>query len=203
MRSSAKKFRNVRERIAIEMLATVEHRSTESQEAYLRVHEARNLLFLLLHEAAELHDIDLLLDIERTFLQLELEVIAHANENINALQAGIRQIDKVIQMLGYVRSPDEYRLSGIFYSLSEDLAGSTDLPKDAAHKFFASHQARIRNMTSGSDHQNKTALLHARSDNMALAKELYMELQRRALAAPEVRKSAKLYRVDRQHKIAA
>ena len=193
----------VHEMILAEMRAIVRHRLTGSRKLFWEIDETRSALLSLLEEAADSRDLWLLLQIEREFMRLDLEHIAHARENIRRLRAGLRQINKAIPMLDYVDNPSGYHWAGIFYTLSEDLVGNSELPKDAMHRFFASHKTRLENIRSGSDHQNKTALLNARESNMDLAKKLYMDLQRRALAAPEIREPAMLYRVDLQPKLAA
>ena len=203
MRGSTEIYDDVYKTIITEMNAIVRHRKTGSEKLFWEIDEARSSLLSLLKESAKTRDLRLLLQIEREFMQLDLDHIAHARENIWRLRAGLRQIDKAIPMLDYVITPDEYRLAEIYFSLSEELVGNSGLPKDAMHRFFASHKTRLENIRSGSDHQNKTAMLRARSDNMALAKELYMELQRRALAAPDIREPAMLYRVEQQRKLAA
>ena len=203
MRVSTEIYEDVCEMISTEMRDIVRHRLTGSKKLFWKIAEARSNLLVLLKEAADSRDSRLLLQIEREFMRLDLDHIAHARENIRRLRAGIRQIDRAIPMLDYVDNPSGYRWAGIFYTLSEDLVGNSGLPKDAMHRFFASHKTRLENIRSGSDHQNKTALLQARESNMDLAKELYMELQRRALVAPEIREPAMLYRVEQQCKLVA
>ena len=185
MRPSDAIFDDVEWLVFTEMGATMDFRRARSSEADRQVLEARADLLPLLREAAGLRNIDLLLDIERTFMELELMHIAHARKNISSLNAGIRQIAAASAMLGYVRNPEVYRWAGVFYTLSEDLV--RDLPKDAAQKFFGSHRTRLGNVETGPLEASQTALLDARSDNMRLARDLYEELQRQALATSEVR----------------
>ena len=122
--------------------------------------------------------------------------------------AGIRQIEAALAMLGYVRDPDVYQWAGVFYALSEELVHG--LPKDAAHKFFVSHGTRLGNVETGPLEESQTALLEVRGDNVRLARKLYIELQEDALAAsearsplPEVREPAKPYAPERKHRMAA
>ena len=201
MRTSDKIFEAVDRLIATEVLATADFRETRSSDADRQILEARSDLLPLLHEASRLRDIDLLLQIERAFLQWELDHIAYERNNISSLNIGIEQIDAAITMLGHVRNPDAYRWAGIFYTLSKDLI--RDLPEDAAHKFFASHKTRLLNTKRGRMERNETALINIRTDNINRAKELYIELQQQALAAPEVREPSVPYAPERKLKLAA
>ena len=144
---------------------------------------------------------DLLLDIERAFMELELEHIAHARKNISSLNAGIRQINAAIKMLDYVRNPAVYRWAGVLYGLSEDLV--RELPKDAAHKFFGSHRTRLGNVETAPLDESQTALMDARNDNVKLARKLYIEMQRQALAVFEVREPARPYAPEPEQRRAA
>ena len=191
MRASYKIYDDVHELIYMEMRATANFRKTLSSEYARAMVEARTDLPPLLREAAGLRDIHLLLDIERAFMELELEHIAHARKNISSLNAGIRQIDAAIKMLDYVRNPAVYRWAGVLYGLSEDLVHK--LPKDAAHKFFGSHSTRLGNVETGPLDESQTALMDARNDNVKLARKLYIEMQRQALAVSEVREPAQPY----------
>ena len=208
MRTSGAIFKDVEERIFTEMMATADFRRTRSSRADGQVLEARADLLSLLHEAAGLRDINLLLDIERAYMRHELNHIAHAKKNIASLNAGIRQIEAALAMLDYVRDPDVYQWAGVFYALSEELVHG--LPKDAAHKFFVSHGTRLGNVETGPLEESQTALLEVRGDNVRLARKLYIELQEDALAAsearsplPEVREPAKPYAPERKHRMAA
>ena len=201
MRTSDKIFEAVDRLIATEVLATADFRETRSSDADRQILEARSDLLPLLHEASRLRDIDLLLQIERAFLQWELDHIAYERNNISSLNIGIEQIDAAITMLGHVRNPDAYRWAGIFYTLSKDLI--RDLPEDAAHKFFASHKTRLLNTKRGRMERNETALINIRTDNINRAKELYIELQQQALAIPEVREPSVPYAPERKLKLVA
>ena len=203
MRASYKIYGDVHESVSAEMRATVDFRKTWSSKFARAMVKARTDLLPLLQEAAELRDIDLLLDIERDFMELELDHIAHARKNISSLNAGIRQIDAAIIMLGYVRYPAVYRWVGICYALSQDLIPNSDLPKDAAHKFFGSHRTRLGNVETGPLDESQTVLLDARNDNIKLARKLYIEMQRQALTVSEVREPARPYAPELEQRRAA
>ena len=203
MRTPSEIYSDVHELVHEEMRATVHYRETRSSKSSRLIVSIRAALLPLLREAASLRDIDLLLNIERAFMELELEHIAHARKNISSLSTGIQQIDAAVTMLGYVRKPDKYQEIATYYTLSQDLLPHSNLPKDAAHKFFGSHRTRLGNAETGPLEKEQTALLDARSRNVRLARELYIELQRHALAASEIRESAKPYKPERKLRLAA
>ena len=178
---------DVQDLINSEISAIGVHRKTKSSESAWNMAKARVDLLPLLQEAAGLRDIRLLLDIERTFMELDLNRIAYDPDNINSLRMGIRQVDAAAIMLDCVRDPVEYRRVYFYYNLSQDLLDKSDLPRDAAHKFFGSHRARLLNSKKGQNDPEKSALLKARISYIRQAKKDYMELQRQALAVPEVR----------------
>ena len=187
MRSPDEVYDNVWTLINTEMGAIVSYRKTKSSESSWIMAEVRLGLLPLLQEATGLKDISLLLRIERAFMTLELEQIAYDPDNINSLRMGIRQVDAAAIMLDCVRDPVEYRRVHFYYNLSQDLLDKSDLPRDAAHKFFGSHKAKLLNSKKGQNDPEKSALLKARISYIRQAKKDYMELQRQALAVPEVR----------------
>ena len=180
-------FNAVEWQILSELRAIADYRKTRSSESSWSIFRARSNLLPLLQEVAGLRDIGLLLDIERAFMKTELDHIAYDPDNINSLRTGIRQVDAAAIMLDCVRDPVEYRRVHFYYNLSQDLLDKSDLPRDAAHKFFGSHRARLLNSKKGQNDPEKSALLKARISYIRQAKKDYMELQRQALAVPEVR----------------
>ena len=215
MRTSDEIYHEVRRLILAEMLATADSNEVVSIEAIEQARQVRFDLLPLMQEAAELRIIVLLLDIERAFLSLELEYIAHDSDNIKSLLLGIWQLDAATAMLDYVRDSDEYLRAGIFYTYSQNLVTRWHLPKDGAHRFFGSHKTRLNNMKNGPMHVSQAALFDARIDNIKLARDIYIELQRQALTVPgtreqlpepapsEVREPTKTYRVEGKAKLAA
>ena len=187
MRTPDEIYYAVLRQIRTEMRATADFRRTLAGKYAKAMVGARTRLLPLLQEVAGLRDIDLLLRVERAFMELELEHIAHARKNISSLNRGLRQIDAAIVMLDRVRDPDRYGDVDFYYTLSEDLVPKSDLPKDAAHKFFGSHRTRLDNVETGPLDESQIALLEARSSNMRLARQIYVELQQQALAISEVR----------------
>ena len=174
---------------------------TRSSEADRQVLEARADLLPLLREAAELQDIDLLLRIERAYLETELRHLVHTKESLESFTKAVRQVRAAFVMLGYVRDPDIYQWVEHIFTLSETFIYG--LPKDAAHEFFASHGPRLRNLLRMPPDEDKAILINARINNTKLARSLYIELQRQALTAQEVQESSRPYTPERKLKLAA
>ena len=184
MRTSDGIYREVRLLVTAEALATrTPQGGTRQGESDKAV--ARAALLPLLREAAGLRDIDLLLWVEQAFLEIELEHLDHTSESLASFNKAIRQVGAAIVLLDHVRVPDEYRWTEVHFTLPENLVGG--LPKDEAHQFFASHGARMGNALKLPPEADKAALINARIDNLKLARDIYEDLQRRALTASEIR----------------
>ena len=197
MRTPEKIFRDVAEHIAAEVWNNADFRKTFSGESGRATARARIDLLPLLREAAGLRDIDLLLEIEITFLKMELKHLIHTRESLASFNLALRQIRAAIAMLKHVRAPDEYRWAEAFFTLPKNLTAQ-GLPKDEAHQCFVSHESRLRNLLKEPPGKERAALLKGRIANIKLAKDIYTNLQRRALAASAVREPAKPYRVERK-----
>ena len=203
METLDKIYREIHFLIATTMRATAYFHETQSGDAAKAVVRSQNRLPPLLREAAKLRDIYLLLRIERAFMELELEHVAYDEDHISSLDKGIWQVGTAITMLDYARAPDEYHPVDFFYTLSQDLVPNSDLPKDAAHKFFGSHSARLGNRKKAPLQRSEAALINARISNMRLARKIYVEWQRQALAASEVREPSVPYAPERKLKLVA
>ena len=202
MRTSEEIFRDVRALIATEVLSNADFRETFSGKSGRATAKARIDLLPLLKEAAGLRDIVLLLNIELTFLKTELKHLIHTKESLASFNLAIRQIRAALTMLRHVRAPDEYRWAEAYFTLPDNLT-ARGLPKDEAHQCFISHESRLRNLLKEPPGKERAALLKGRIANIKLAKDIYTDLQRRALAASAVREPAKPYRVERKPRQAA
>ena len=193
-------FEDAKRLITMEALATTTPQSEMGLSEFDRV-AARSGLLPLLQEAAELRDIDLLLRIEYAFLEIGLVHLVHTRESMASFNKAVRQVRAAIAMLDHVRVPDEYRWTRVHFTQPENLVDG--LPKDEAHGFFASHGARLGNTLKMPPEEDKAALINARISNIKLARDIYMDLQRHALAASEIRESARPYKSERKLQKAA
>ena len=202
MRTSEEIFKDVKELIAMDVLNNANFRETFSGESGRTTAKARIDLLPLLQEAADLRDIVLLLNIELTFWETELKHLIHTRESLASFNLAIRQIRAAIAMLKHVRVPDEYRWAEAYFTLPDNLTAQ-GLPKDEAHQCFVSHESKLRNLLKLPPEKERAALIKSRIANIKLAKDIYTDLQRRALAASAVREPAKPYRVERKPRQAA
>ena len=202
MRTSKEIFRSADNLIAAEVLSKANFRKTFSGKSGRATARARIDLLPLLKEAADLRDIFLLLEIELTFLKTELKHLIHTKESLDSFNLAIRQLRAALTMLKHVRVPDEYRWAEAYFTLPKNITAQ-GLPKDEAHQCFISHESRLRNLLKEPPGKERAALLKGRIANIKLAKDIYTDLQRRALAASAVREPAKPYRVERKPRQAA
>ena len=202
MRTSEEIFKDVEESIITEVLSNAMFRKTFSGKSGRATAKARIDLLPLLREAAGLRDIVLLLNIELTFPETELEHLVHTKESLASFNLAIRQIRAALTMLKHVRAPDDYRWAEAYFTLPDNLTAQ-GLPKDEAHQCFVSHESRLRNLLKEPPGKERAALIKGRIANIKLAKDIYTDLQRRALAASAVREPAKPYRVERKPRQAA
>ena len=185
---------NASELVNAEIAATLEFRKASGYQAGKAIDNARNArtkLLSVLHDATRLQDIDALLAIERIFLEQEREHLAESPKKTASLNKAVREIDAAITMLTHVRSPDDYRLADIYFSLPHNRLH--DLPKDQAHQFFASHATRLGNVEKHRLEDGERKLVVTRTDNIKMAQQLYTEFQRQALAGVEVREPKRRY----------
>ena len=204
-------FDSVYELIQAEMSTIAQYRVTGARSLFRAIAQTRIDLLHLLKEAEGLRDIPLLLDIERAFMELDLDHLAYDPEDIKSLRAGIRQLGAAAIMLDRVVNPNEYQYVVFYYTLSQDLLNMSDLPKDAAQKFFGSHRARLINWRKNQNVQERTDLLNARISYIDWARREYKEMQRLAMATggtqgrtpAEVREPFKQYRARQDYKLAA
>ena len=185
MRTRDEIFEGVKRLITTEVQATANYHETWSGESGMVAATARVGLLPLLREAAELRDIELLLEIERTFLETELEYLVHTRESLGSFNLAIRQMRAALAMLDHVRAPADYQWAEAHFTLPTNLVNG--LPKDEAHEFFSSHRSRLGNALKIPPEKSKANLLNARISNIRLARDIYMDMQRQALAAFEVR----------------
>ena len=200
MRTSDKIYREVRRLATMEALATGPSQGRAGLGEFDKT-AARADLLPLLREAAGLRDIDLLLRVEQAFLEIELVHLVHTRESMASFNKAVRQVRAAIAMLDHVRVPDEYRWTRVHFTQPENLVNG--LPKDEAHGFFASHGARLGNTLKMPPEEDKAALINARISNIKLARDIYMDLQRHALAASEIREPARPYKSERKLQKAA
>ena len=185
MRSFIEIHADVTRLVHMQLQATVEHRRTQRRDSAKAISDANHDLPPILREAVELQDIALMLRVELTIMELELEYIAHDSRHLQSLNRGIQHATDAITMLDYVNDPDAYRLAGIFYGLSRDTIRDTGLPRDAVHKFLHSHKTRLVNWKNPHIDESLTQLYNTRIWCIQQTQEMYKAMQREVLAVSD------------------
>jgi hypothetical protein len=124
-------------------------------------------------------DIDSMLAQERLILTHSLEFDANSHEEKNSLQNAIAQLDECrICFKALAANPAAYKEMAATYPLKKKEGG---LPIDAAKDFFRSHSTRLGNILSGKSSEFEKRMVRQRKENLQIIKDVYVELQRKAL----------------------
>ena len=138
----------------------------------------RELAEDLLHLRSE-GVIEHLLAAERAILQEELDRFADTTAMQSSLQGALEELAGAVAMLPRVRDPVMYREVDAVYMFKANRVGG--LPRDDARRFFASHSARLLNLSKARARPGEKAVISARSANIRTAERLYRSLQLEAL----------------------
>lgn len=132
-----------------------------------------------LQQEAKKRDIDSMLAQERLILTHSLEFDANSPEEKNSLQSAIDQLEECRRCFqALTANPRAYQEMAVTYSARKKEAG---LPMDAARDFFRSHSTRLANILSGKSSEFEKMMVRQRRDNLHVVKDMYVELQRKAL----------------------
>ena len=154
--------------------------------------DARAKLLPLLSEAAALHDIDLILQIERGFLAEELGHLAKRPRKVSSLNMALDQLDAAMNLLPITKGKAGYS-ADLYFTLARNRVYG--MPKDEVQQFFISHITRLHNLDGGRFEDTEDELHDVRISNIKVAQEVYTELQCRALGLHEVRQEIAPYLV--------
>lgn len=137
----------------------------------------------VLKDLGAARDPRLILLAEKVTLQQELATYANAPEMINSIKPALQQIAEASATLQLVRDHNAYAQAAVTYSSKRKQAG---LPMDAFREFAKSHTARLTNRLKASSSVSEKNILRQRKENLKVANQKYMLLQREALGlAPE------------------
>ena len=133
----------------------------------------------LLREVGQ-QGIDAIFEVEHIFLTQEREYLGEAPIRTSSLENAIEELDATMEMLVMVRDISDYDVIDRGFSLGKNRV--KELPHDQAHQFFESHRTRLSNIERASLDEYAREILAVREANLEAAKQLYMDLQRKALA---------------------
>ncbi|WP_343870554.1 hypothetical protein, partial [Caenispirillum bisanense] len=97
----------------------------------------------LVREVGKSGDIDLILNVERRFLENDLAEYANSKGMADSLTAALAELSAAERLVEKVRDPATYRSTDEDHSLPKNrIAG---VPRDQARQFFSSHATRLLN----------------------------------------------------------
>ncbi len=159
------------ERRGANLLATVIDSDKKNLESELEV----------LKKIKETKNIGIILSAEKANLKNDLKHYANSFEMVNNIKAGIDAINIAQQDFQTVQNPEAYRVVKSTMSCKDILGG---LPLDGFRKFITGHQTRLSNLLKTHISVKEKAIIRQRKENMKIAKNIYMDLQRKALGLP-------------------
>ena len=159
------------ERIALEKMR-------ESEEALI-ANDARTAQAKSFKKVQSEGDIDGILELERMCLLYELEYYSNSAAMTSSLKAAIEGLDATLDLLAKSRNPARYREVDESFRTRKNRADG--LPIDEARQFFASHEARLRNLDKARLDASEKELINCRLNGIRIAMHLYKDLQREAL----------------------
>lgn len=158
---------------AYELLQTTEEHKiyTNGLEDILRV----------LKESGKSNSIPTILQAEEILLHNEISRYANSFEERSSIDTAKLQIKEARTSYEVVINSQSYQVAVKTYPTKKMEAG---LPLDSFRDFLKSHQARLNNRLKGQLSVPEKNILRQRKENLRVAKELYMKLQRKALGLP-------------------
>ncbi|MCF8482183.1 MAG: hypothetical protein K9H25_17300 [Rhodospirillum sp.] len=162
-----------------EKLLTSEVNKTKEAE---RRKIIRQDLHLLTKDAGRSGDLDLILAVERRFLENDLAEYVSSKAMADSLRVALKELSAAEVQLGKVRDPEAYKSTDEDHSLPKNRVGG--VPRDQARQFFKSHGIRLLNQDKSRLDPEDKQLLDQRKVNMRAATGFYETLQREALGLP-------------------
>lgn len=132
-------------------------------------------------------DIDLILNVERRFLENDLAEYANSKGMADSLVAALAELGSAERHVQLVRDPAAYKAIDETYSLPKNRlpkGNAAGVPHDEARQFFKSHATRLLNQDRSRLDPEEKQLLDQRKANIRAAEKVYTILQREALGLP-------------------
>ncbi|SHN72795.1 hypothetical protein [Desulfovibrio litoralis] len=138
--------------------------------------------FSLLKEVKAAKEIYLALGVEQLLLNQELARYANSPEEANSIKKAIEQLQDARKSLTVVNDSQAYQKATETYPSKNKEAG---LPIDSFRAFLKSHSTRLTNRMASPLSVTEKNILRQRKENLAMIKEVYIEMQREALGLPK------------------
>jgi len=134
----------------------------------------------LLKEIGSSKDVDLIVQSEASLLTLELQTIgAHDPSVVSSLKTATMDFNVIKNALKTVKNPVLYQAAVTTYHFKKKAHG---VVADGCHEAMNSHITRLGNrMSAVGISISEKNILRQRQANMRIVKELYIDLQRKAL----------------------
>ena len=144
----------------------------------------RNKLAQLTREVGKSGDLNLIVAVERQFLENDQAQYSNSPAMKSSLKGALDELDAAERTIPLTADPNLYQAVNDSHGHPKSRVGK--LPKDAARRFFASQAARLLNQDKSRLDAEEKTVLDARKRNMRTAGDLYANLQRQALGIKPV-----------------
>ena len=148
------------------------------------LHAAQSDLSQALQKVGNSGELETILRAERLVLDNERTYYADTRLMEGSLDNALGDIEAALKLADTVQNPEAYKAIADGHTRPRNRIG--DLPKDEARQFFKSHRARLENLEKARLMGLDKALIAVRKNNLNVASGGYIELQKIALADPEL-----------------
>ena len=166
--------------MATEAQAIEKNRATPSARALV---DARKALLVRIKEIAATGKAELIVEMEKDFIQNDLDRYAKANdkEMTGSLNAALLGVAAIRQQLEIVDDPEGYKAIDRGHGLPKNR--KQGLPLDEARQSFASHRARLGNYVKYRLEETEKQIIHARRKALGIAEKDYIARQAKTLGS--------------------
>ena len=172
--------KNIKRSLATEAQAIAKNRATPSARELV---DARKALLARIKEIAATGKAELIVEMEKDFIQNDLDRYAKANdkEMTGSLNAALLGVAAIEQQLEIVDDPERYKAIDRGHGLPKNR--KQGLPLDEARQSFASHRARLGNYVKYRLEETEKQIIHERRRALGIAEKDYIARQAKTLGS--------------------
>ena len=172
--------KNIKRPLATEAQAIEKNRATPSARALV---DARKALLARIKEIAATGKAELIVEMEKDFIQNDLDRYAKANdkEMTGSLNAALLGVAAIRQQLEIVDDPEGYKAIDRGHGLPKNRKQGLSL--DEARQSFASHRARLGNYVKYRLEETEKQIIHERRKALGIAEKDYIARQAKTLGS--------------------
>ena len=173
-------LKNIKRSLATEAQAIAKNRATPSARELV---DARKALLARIKEIAATGKAELIVEMEKDFIQNDLDRYAKANdkEMTGSLNAALLGVAAIEQQLEIVDDPEGYKAIDRGHGLPKNR--KQGLPLDEARQSFASHRARLGNYVKYRLEETEKQIIHERRKALGIAEKDYIARQAKTLGS--------------------